>query len=104
MSDLVTRLRAQLAKGRENALLHLSLAQALLGEDATAALQHAERAIALDAQYSAAWKAKGKALEALAQRAEAAAAWRQGISIAESRGDAQAAREMRVFLRRVEAG
>ena len=54
-----------------------------------------------DARYSAAWKLLGKALSEGGQAAEALAAYEQGISVAEARGDLQAAREMGVFARRL---
>ena len=59
-------------------------------------------AVEHDPGYSAAWKLLGKALEGDGRDEEAAAAWRRGIEAAEAKGDKQAAKEMAVFLRRVE--
>jgi predicted Zn-dependent protease len=58
--------------------------------------------VAQDAEYSAAWKLLGKALAEPGASVEAAEAYRSGIAAAERRGDKQAAKEMTVFLRRLE--
>ena len=94
-------LEKMLADGREDALLRFSLGNACLKDyDAGAALEHFRRAVALDADYSAAWKALGRTLEQQDRLAEAAAAWESGIAAAERKGDVQAGKEMRVFLKR----
>ena len=51
---------------------------------------------------TAAWKLLGKALAEAGDGPGAATAYAQGIAVAEARGDVQAAKEMRVFLRRLE--
>jgi predicted Zn-dependent protease len=101
VSTLVERLTALLERGEETAVLRFSLGSACLAEDPATAARHLERALALDPGYSAAWKLLGRALLACERRADAAAAWREGIAVAERRGDVQAAKEMRVFLRRL---
>jgi len=63
---------------------------------------HAQRALALDPDYSAAWKLLGRALTDLGRFDEALAAYRAGIAVAQRKGDLQAAREMQVFARRLE--
>jgi cytochrome c-type biogenesis protein CcmH/NrfG len=55
-----------------------------------------------DPRYSAAWKLLGRALADTGALSDALAAYRQGIAAAEARGDVQAAKEMRVFARRIE--
>ena len=92
-----------LAAGRDGALLRYSLGNEHLkaGNDALAA-GHLARAVAFDAEYTAAWKLLGKALAAQGRDAEALAAFRSGIAVAERRGDKQAGREMAVFARRLE--
>ncbi len=81
----------------------MSIANALIADgDMPAAIDELRRAIAFDAHYSAAWKLLGKLLADDGRAADAAAAYRQGIAAAETRGDKQAAREMQVFLRRLE--
>lgn len=99
----VERFEAMLAQGKDNALLRFTLGSHYLKEgDAAAASAHLQAAVAHDAQYSAAWKLLGKALAAQGRSTEAIGAYRTGIAAAEKRGDKQAAKEMAVFLRRLE--
>ena len=100
--DLIARLRAQLGGPRDGALLRFSLGNALLAAgDAAGAATELQRAVAFDPAYSAAWKLLGKACLALDDKTGAADAWRQGIAVAQARGDKQAEKEMTVFLRRL---
>jgi len=63
--DLIANLEALLAKGGDGAALRLALAARYLdGGDALAAVRHAQAAVRLDPEYSAAWKALGQALTA----------------------------------------
>ena len=99
----IDNFEAMLAQGRDNALLRFSLGNEYLKQgDAVRAAEHLRRAVEHDTQYSAAWKLLGKALTDSAAWSEALAAYRQGIAVAEARGDKQAAREMGVFARRIE--
>jgi Tfp pilus assembly protein PilF len=101
--DLIANLEALLAKGNDAPSLRFALATRYLAAgDAAAAARHAEAAVALDATYSAGWKVLGQARTAAGDELGAAAAFRCGIDVAEARGDRQAAKEMQVFLRRVE--
>ena len=100
--DVVKNLEAMLAAGREDALLRFSLGNAYLEDRPALAAEHLARAVELDPAYSAAWKLYGKALAASAREEEARDAYRRGIQVAEENGDIQAAKEMRVFLRRLE--
>ena len=96
-------LERMLAGGRDDALLRFSLGNACLAEgDAGNAVEHLERAVQHDPGYSAAWKQLGRALLAAGRSADAAEAWSRGIETAQARGDVQAAKEMRVFLKRLE--
>jgi predicted Zn-dependent protease len=101
--SLIDSLRAQLGGPRDGALLRFALAQALLaaGEPGEAIVA-ARDALGFDADYSAAWKLLGKALTETGDREGAIAAYRDGIAAADRRGDVQAGKEMRVFLRRIE--
>ncbi|MNI72488.1 hypothetical protein D3C73_1284350 [compost metagenome] len=56
----------------------------------------------LDPDYSAAWKLLGKAWLAGGQPQAAREAWQRGLSVAGSKGDQQARKEMQVFLRRLD--
>jgi DNA-binding SARP family transcriptional activator len=101
--DLIANLEALLAKGGDGSALRLALASRYLDAgDAAAAVRHAEAAVRLDAEYSAAWKALGRALTAAGRNADALAAYERGASVAERRGDQQAAKEMRVFSKRLQ--
>jgi Tfp pilus assembly protein PilF len=101
--DQAERFEALLASGKDNALLRFGLGMHYLnaGEHARAA-QHLRRAVEHDSDYSAAWKLLGKALASGGDCAGAMAAYRNGIDAATRRGDKQAAKEMTVFLRRLE--
>jgi Tfp pilus assembly protein PilF len=91
------------AAGRDDALLRFGLGNEYLkAGDARAAAEHLRAAVRHNPGYSAAWKLLGKALEESSAEAEALAAYREGIRIAEAAGDKQAAKEMTVFARRLE--
>ena len=94
---------AMLGAGRDNALLRFSLgSEYLKAGDAARAAEHLQRAVGHDPKYSAAWKLLGRALAEAGAPEGALAAYRQGIAVAEARGDKQAAKEMGVFARRLE--
>lgn len=99
----INNLENMLASGQDTALLRLTLGNAFIRHGKfDQAVQHLARAVELDPGYSAAWKAYGKALAELGRSDEAAATYRKGITVAHGRGDKQAAREMEVFLKRLE--
>ena len=102
MKPLIERLEALLASQGESALLRFSLGNACLETAPAAAAAPLERAVILDPDYSAAWKLLGKAHFACGDNEAAKAAYGQGITVAEKRGDLQAAKEMQVFLKRIE--
>lgn len=100
---LIASLRQQCGGPRDGALLRYALGNALLeAGDAMAAVEELRHALRFDPRYSAAWKLLGKACLAADDRAGAAEAWRQGIAVAQERGDKQAEKEMAVFLRRLQ--
>lgn len=99
---MVENLEALLAKGQDNALLRYGLGGEYLKQNRFAeAAAHLRKATEFDANYSAAWKLLGQALAGSGLRDEAIEAYEQGIGIAEKKGDMQAAKEMRVFLKRL---
>ena len=101
--SVIENLETLLDSGEDNALLRFSLGNAYLKEsEYPAAIRHLSRAVELDPEYSAAWKVYGKALAASSRFEEAARAYKKGIEVAEGKGDIQAAREMKVFLKRLE--
>lgn len=103
--DFIARLRTQLGGPRDGALLRFSLGNALLGQgDAAGAAVALREAIGFDPDYSAAWKLLGRALAESGDPLSAAATFERGIEVARTRGDEQAAKEMGVFLRRLQKG
>lgn len=92
-----------LADGKDSALLRYGLGDAYfkLGEFDKASL-HLQSAVRQDPEYSAAWKLLGKSLSETGRLEEAAGAFENGISVATRKGDVQAAKEMRVFLKRAQ--
>jgi len=91
-----------LAAGLDSALLRFGLGKAYLDQqDYPKAVEHLSEATRQKADYSAAWKLLGKAHLAAGDAGAAAMAWEAGIAMAETNGDVQAGKEMRVFLRRL---
>lgn len=87
---------------RDNSMLRLTLARLLADRsDLEQAETHLRMAIAMDGEYTAAWKELGKVRQLNNDDPGAARAWRQGIEVARARGDKQAEKEMTVFLRRI---
>lgn len=100
---LIERLSSQCGGSRDGALLRLGLAQALLNEGRSAeAIVQLRRALEFDAHYSVAWKLLGRALTDCGDHTAALAAYERGIAVAAERGDKQAEKEMRVFLKRLQ--
>ena len=100
---MIENLEAMLAAGQDNALLRFTLGSSLFkAGDVAGAVKHLGEAVVQDPEYSAAWKAYGKALQEAGDLSEACKAFETGIATATKKGDVQAAKEMKVFLRRVE--
>ena len=92
-----------LEAGKDGALLRYSLGNEYTKiHDAENAALHLRRAVALDPQYTAAWKLLGRALAETGHIDEALAAYAAGIDVATRRGDKQAQREMQVFAKRLQ--
>ncbi len=102
MNERIEKLTALLAQGKENALLRYSLGlEYLNSNEYLLAIEHFSQAVALNPNYSAAWKGYGKALVGAQQWQQAATIYTQGIEIAEKNRDLQSVKEMQVFLNRV---
>ena len=100
---LIANLEGLIAAGKDGPAVRFGLGKACLEHsDPAASRSHLERAVELDPAYSAAWKLLGKACEAGGDDGAAADAYRHGIAAATAKGDRQAAKEMAVFLRRLE--
>ena len=102
-SPALVNFERMLAAGRDGALLRYSLGiEYLKIGDSDRAVAHLRQAVTLDPEYTAAWKALGRALVDSAQPSDALAAYRTGIAVAQRKGDKQAGKEMEVFARRIE--
>lgn len=100
--NLIERFEKLLSQGQDNALLRFGLGNAYLkAGDTRRAAEHLREAVRHDPGYSAAWKNLGKALAEAGRTEEATAAYREGIRVAQGKGDLQAAKEMRIFLKRL---
>ncbi len=101
--SIIDNFEKMLAAGQDNALLRYSLGNEYLkAEEPATAVTHLRRALEHDPDYSAAWKLLGKALADSGEIAAAMEAYQSGIAVAQRKGDKQAAKEMQVFLRRLE--
>lgn len=97
-------MEAMLARGQDNLLLRFGLGgEYLRRKDYPRAIVHLRAALAFDPKHAAAWKLLGNALAASGEVSEARVAYEHGIQVAESDGHLQAAKEMRVFLKRLDA-
>lgn len=95
-------LENMLEQGQDNAMLRYTLGTLLLKEGLPDdAIAHLERAVSMDTNHSASWKLYAKALTEQGNTDAAIVAYEKGIDIAETRGDIQAAKEMKVFLKRL---
>ncbi len=99
----ITVLEKLLAAGQDNLMLRFGLGSAYLKQDDyDRAVDHLRAALRHDPAHSASHKLLGKALAAADRNDEAVAAYEEGIRIAQEKGDIQAAKEMRVFLKRLQ--
>ena len=102
-SPIIANLEKLLGTPRDGALLRFSLGNEYLKQgELERAAAHLRAAVDKDPGYSAAWKSLGKALADAGRPADALAAYREGIAVAQHKGDKQAAKEMSVFARRLE--
>jgi Tfp pilus assembly protein PilF len=102
MNPRIASLEKMIDGPRDGALLRFSLGNEYLKEGELAKAEISFRAaVDRDKHYSAAWKALGKTLVDANQPEAALAVYEQGITVAEARGDIQAAKEMTVFAKRI---
>ncbi|MAT66598.1 MAG: hypothetical protein CMN57_13275 [Gammaproteobacteria bacterium] len=101
--SMIDNFEKMLATGQDSPLLRYSLGleYSKAGEHARA-VEHLRNAVEQDPGYSAAWKQLGGALAETGDTEGAIAAYGKGIEAAEQKGDKQAAKEMRVFLKRLQ--
>lgn len=101
--SIIDSFEAMLAKGQDGTLLRFGLAQAYMKEKQyDKAVVHFLKTLEHDPAYSAAWKLLGKTYVELNEEEKAIDTFSKGIDIAQQKGDIQAAKEMRVFLKRLQ--
>ena len=102
-TSIIQNFEKMLVGGKDSTLLRFSLGSEYLKVgDPVSAANHLKQAVVLDPKYSAAWKLLGRALVESGQPADALVAYREGIAVAEAKGDKQAAKEMTVYAHRIE--
>jgi Tfp pilus assembly protein PilF len=100
---IIENFEAMVARGQDHALVRYSLGNEYLKLGRLdKATEHLQIAVTHDPNYSAAWKLLGKALADAGRKDDAIEAYEKGIRVAEEKGDIQAAREMTVFLKRLQ--
>jgi len=92
---------AMLARGQDSAMLRYTLGtEHLKAGDAPTGIAHLRRAVELQPDYAAAWRALGRALLDAGRAEQAVSAFDAGLATVERTGDQQAGKEMAVFRRR----
>jgi Tfp pilus assembly protein PilF len=92
-----------LASGKDSALLRFSIGNEYAkARDWPNAVEPFAKAVEMDPQFTAAWKAFARALQETGRAQEALDAYRTGIDVARHKGDRQAEKEMAIFARRIE--
>lgn len=101
--SIIDSFETMLAGGKDNPLLRFTLGNEYLKlNDNAHAIVHLRAAVLQDAGYSAAWKILGKALTGANDPGAAREAYEHGIAAATAKGDKQAAKEMTVFMKRLD--
>jgi predicted Zn-dependent protease len=99
---IIANLEKLLGTPRDGALLRYSLGNEYLkAGDGARAIVALREAVSGDSNQSAAWKLLGRALAEDNKPAEALEAYERGITVAEAKGDKQAAKEMTIFAQRL---
>lgn len=89
--------------GQDNALIRFTMGSAFIKHKKfDEAAEQLAKAVQLEPDYSAAWKLYGQALAASDRIEEAIITFTKGIAVAQKKGDIQAAKEMQVFLNRLQ--
>ena len=102
-STALVSFERMLATGKDGALLRFSIGNEYAkARDWASATDALAKAVALDPQFTAAWKLYARALLEVGRAQDALDAYRQGIDVARRKGDRQAEKEMTVFARRIE--
>ncbi|VAW56330.1 hypothetical protein MNBD_GAMMA07-2658 [hydrothermal vent metagenome] len=98
----INSLKLMLENGQDSLILRFGLGQALIKQnDYSQAIEHLLKALKYDPEYSAAYKLLGKAYMKNKQSQLAIEIYKKGIQVADNKGDIQASKEMKVFLKRL---
>lgn len=98
-------MRRLAAKNPQNALMQYTLGLELGREgELEGSVEALRRAVSLNPDYTAAYRDLGRALERAGRREEARRAFQDGLESARRTGEIQTAREIQVFLRRLDEG
>lgn len=93
---------ALLADEPDDTTLLYGLGRKMIGDGEHArAVAHLRRCVAVDPEYSAAWRELGRALEGADDPAGAREAYTRAIAVGEAKGDLQVSKEATVFLARL---
>ncbi|QGM20883.1 tetratricopeptide repeat protein [Spiribacter sp. 2438] len=99
----IDALQKMIDGGRDSAMLRLTIGEAHARQgDIEAAMTHLRQAIALEPDYSAAWRALGRLQLKAGDEPAALETFRQGLEAARRRGDMQIVRELEVRVKRLE--
>src|SRR5215831_16592528 len=102
-TDRIQQFQELIALEPDDTVLRFGLGELYIeAENFAAAAEQFAEIVRLDPQYSAAYRYLGQAYTALGQTQEAVEVFQHGIAVAEARGDLQTAKEMGVFLRRLQ--
>lgn len=95
-------LEDMLNNGNDNLMLRYTLGNLYLKDgNPELAVIHLKKALDHNSEHSASWKHYAKALMENGDNEAAINAYEKGIEVAETVGDIQAAKEMKVFLKRL---
>jgi predicted Zn-dependent protease len=102
--DRLHALRDFVRSDPDDHLSRFMLGKELLDRDMAAeAVPQLEAAIQLNPNHTASWRVLGQALDAAGRPEDAKQIFRDGIVVAERTGDLQTGKEMKVFLKRLQA-
>lgn len=100
--ERIEALRQMVADDPEDGLTRFMLGKELLAAGlALEAAEHLAEAVRLTPDHTASYRELGHALAASERPAEAEVAYEQGLAVAETTGDLQTGKEIRVFLARL---
>jgi Flp pilus assembly protein TadD len=96
-------METMLSDGQDNALIRFTMGSAFIKHGKfEEAIEQLAKAVELEPDYSAAWQRYGWALAESGRTDKAIKTFQQGIAVAKKKGDDQTAKEMQIFLNRLQ--